>query len=80
MSQTHIYICPNCGEEYEEDYPRYCSECGEEMPGSWDSAECPDCREELHWDRDEFEWYCSECDSYPYEVRFVMDDDDDDDY
>lgn len=71
MSQTRIYICPECGEEYEEDYPKYCSVCHEEMPGEWDSAECPDCGEELEWDRDEFEWYCPECDEYPDEVHFV---------
>ena len=46
MSQTHIYVCPNCGEEYEEDYPSSCSECGEDMPGCWDS-ECEDYPDEV---------------------------------
>ena len=64
------YYCPNCNEEYEENYPKFCSSCGEKMPTRWDAPYCPDCEEQLIWKKGEG-WYCHECKCYPEDVDFI---------
>lgn len=65
---TLHYYCPNCEEEYEEDYPDYCSCCGEKMPRRWADPVCGDCGNDLIWKRGG--WYCKNCRDYPDDVDF----------
>jgi len=69
-NMADYYYCPNCNEEYEENYPKFCSSCGEKMPTRWDAPYCPDCEEQLVWKKGEG-WYCPECKYFPEDVDFI---------